>query len=55
MRKVPKAIPIATPIATAIRSPQRVILPPETSLALIATAMSEGSAIVVSRLHKIQS
>ena len=40
-------MPMATPIATDIRKPQIPIAPPDTSFALIATAISDGSAIVV--------
>jgi GAF domain-containing protein len=42
-----QAAPIATPSATATRRPQTPILPADTWLALIATASSEGSAMVV--------
>ena len=34
-------------MATAIRKPQGLIVPPETAPAFSATAMSEGSAMVV--------
>ena len=47
IRKVPKATPIAAPIATDIRKPETLIVPPDTSLALIATANNAGSAMVV--------
>ena len=49
MRNVPSAIPTATPSATETLSPQTPMAPAETSLALIATAMSDGSAMVVAK------
>lgn len=42
-------MPAATPTATAERNPQTLMAPADTSLALIATAMSEGSATVVEK------
>ena len=47
MRTVPTPTPTATPTATAILRPQGLIVPPETAPALRATAMSDGSAMVV--------
>ena len=38
-----------TPTATASRSPQALMVPPETSRALSETAISEGSATVVAK------
>ena len=49
IRKVPSATPTATPIATANLSPRTVMVPPDTWWALIATAMSAGSATVVEK------
>ena len=49
MRKVPNPSPRATPTATVTRNPQGLMLPPETSRALKAMAMSEGSAMVVAK------
>jgi len=49
MRNVPIATPMATPTATARRSPQGLSAPPETSCALIATAINAGSARVVAK------
>ena len=49
MRKHPRATPTATPRATAMRKPWAPTVPPETSSALSATAMSEGSAMVVAK------
>ena len=46
---VPSANAKATPIATVTRSPHWFIVPAETSSAFIATAISEGSAIVVEK------
>ena len=40
-------MPMATPNATATRKPLILMLPPETWFAFIATAIREGSAIVV--------
>lgn len=40
---------MATPIATAIRRPQALIVPPETSSAFNATAIRAGSAMVVAK------
>ena len=49
MRKAPIATLAATPTATAIRRPHSPMAPPETSRALRATAISEGSATVVAK------
>ena len=53
MRNVPRLIPKATPRATVILKPHCLIVPTDTSLALNATAMSDGSAIVVAEALKI--
>ena len=47
MRTLPSPTPTATPTATAILRPQGLIVPPETVPAFWATAMSDGSAMVV--------
>ena len=49
MRKLPSATPAATPTATAMRRPQGLRAPPETSRALSATAINAGSAMVVAK------
>ena len=51
---VPSANANATPIATVIRSPVWLIVPAETSSAFMATAISEGSAIVVEKPIKAE-
>ena len=49
IRKVPRASAKATPNATVILSPHWLIVPVDTSVAFIATAIREGSAMVVAR------
>ena len=49
MRKQPRDTPMATPMATAMRNPQERTVPPDTSSAFRATAMRDGSAMVVAK------
>ena len=49
IRKQPSETPTAAPEATAMRRPQARTAPPETASAFKATAINDGSAIVVEK------